>query len=87
MEDFNDQNYKRISFRAWALRAKAFPGRTAIPIKLLGLDTSSVVSAYEKPGSLKIDHKIPGTDIPIKSDLDFDFTDQSPIINFVLAYI
>lgn len=50
------------------LKAKAFPGRAAIFIKLLGLDESSINCVYEKPGSMKIDHYLPGTRIPIKSD-------------------
>jgi hypothetical protein len=50
------------------LRAKAFPGRAAILIKLLDLDESSISAVYEKPGSLKIGHYLPGTRIPILSD-------------------
>jgi SAM-dependent methyltransferase len=50
------------------LRAKAFPGRAAILIKLLGLNEESISAVYEKPGSLKIDHYVPGTRIPIRSD-------------------
>jgi hypothetical protein len=51
-----------------SLRAKAFPGRAAILIKLLDLDESSISAVYEKPGSLKIGHYLPGTRIPILSD-------------------
>lgn len=50
------------------LRAKAFPGRAAILVKLLGLNETIVSAVYEKPGSLKIGHYIPGTRIPILSD-------------------
>lgn len=50
------------------LRGKAFPGRAAILVKLLGLDESSISAVYEKPGSLKIGHYLPGTRIPILSD-------------------
>jgi hypothetical protein len=50
------------------LQAKAFPARAAIIIKLLGLDERSVGAVYEKPGSLKIGHYVPGTRIPICSD-------------------
>jgi len=65
------------------LRVKAFPGRAAILVKLLGLDDSLVSAVYEKPGSLKIGHYLPGTRIPIRSDHDlFELPDQSiPIIN------
>jgi hypothetical protein len=50
------------------LRAKAFPGRAAILVKLLNLDVADVACVYEKPGSLKIGHYLPGTRIPIRSD-------------------
>ena len=50
------------------LRAKAFPGRAAILIKLLNLDEQSIEAVYEKPGSMKIGCYLPGTRIPIKSD-------------------
>lgn len=50
------------------LRAKAFPARAAILIRLLGLDVSSIQAVHEKPGSLKIGHYVPGTRIPIVSD-------------------
>lgn len=48
--------------------AKAFPGRAAILVKLLGLDESQISAVYEKPGSMKIGHYLPGTRIPIRSD-------------------
>jgi len=65
------------------LRAKAFPGRAAILVKLLGLDQDLVSAVYEKPGSLKIGHYLPGTRIPICSDGDlFALPDQSiPLLN------
>lgn len=50
------------------IAAKAFPGRAAILIKLLGLDTDLIYAVYEKPGSLKVGHYLPGTRIPIMSD-------------------
>lgn len=48
--------------------AKAFPGRSAILVELLGLTADEVECVYEKPGSLKIGHYLPGTKIPIRSD-------------------
>ena len=65
------------------LRAKAFPGRAAILVKLLGLDQDLISAVYEKPGSLKIGHYLPGTRIPICSDGDlFSLTDQNlPLLN------
>ncbi len=50
------------------IKAKAFPGRAAILMKLLGLDENFISAVYEKPGSMKIGNYIPGTRIPIKSD-------------------
>ncbi|PJG49958.1 methyltransferase, partial [Bradyrhizobium forestalis] len=49
-----------------------FPGRAATLVKLLDLDQSTLQAVYEKPGSMKIGHYIPGTRIPILSDDDFD---------------
>lgn len=65
------------------LRAKAFPGRAAILVKLLGLNEDLILAVYEKPGSLKIGHYLPGTRIPICSDEDlFALPDQTiPILN------
>ena len=62
----------RTEFRAHGkLAAKAFPGRAAILIKLLGLDETMISAVYEKPGSGKIGHYVTGTRIPILSDDDF----------------
>jgi hypothetical protein len=65
------------------LRAKAFPGRAAILVKLLGLNEDMISAVYEKPGSLKIGHYLPGTRIPICSDDDlFALPDQTlPLLN------
>ncbi len=65
------------------LRAKAFPGRAAILVKLLGLNEDHISAVYEKPGSMKIGHYLPGTRIPICSDDDlFALPDQSlPLLN------
>jgi hypothetical protein len=64
------------------LRAKAFPGRSAIPIKLLGLDETMIKAVHEKPGSAKVGHYVPGTRIPIFSDDDFDASQtEGPVIN------
>ncbi len=64
------------------LRAKAFPGRAAIPVRLLGLDENHVVATHEKPGSPKIGHYVPGTRIPILSDEEFPTTDLTrPLLN------
>lgn len=63
------------------LSAKAFPGRAAILIKLLGIDRESIEAVYEKPGSMKIGHYVPGTRIPIKSDDEFfSLATQPPVL-------
>jgi hypothetical protein len=66
------------------LRAKAFPGRAAILVKLLGLDESSISVVLEKPGSMKIGHYVPGTRIPIVSDESLwkSGLPSDPIVNF-----
>lgn len=53
------------------LPGKAFPGRAAILVKLLDLDETMISAIYEKPGSMKVGHYVPGTRIPILSDDDF----------------
>ena len=65
------------------LPAKAFPGRAAILVKLLELDETMVSAAYEKPGSMKIGHYIPGTRIPIVSDDAFSErpAKDAPLLN------
>ena len=65
------------------LIAKAFPGRTAILIKLLDLTEEHIRVVFEKPGSLKIGHYLPGTRIPIHSDDElFGLPDKTqPILN------
>lgn len=61
--------------------AKAFPGRAAILVKLLGLDETQISAAYEKPGSMKIGHYLPGTRIPIRSDEElFSLPDKGQTI-------
>jgi len=63
------------------LSGKAFPGRSAIPVKLLNLGIESVEKVHEKPSSAKIGHFIPSTRIPIVSDDDFDLNSTRPILN------
>lgn len=64
------------------LSAKAFPGRAAILLKMLKLDTDLISATYEKPISNKINYYIPGTRIPILSDNQFDFAkNTTPVIN------
>jgi len=63
------------------LAAKAFPGRAAILLTLLGLSKNEIKCVYEKPGSPKIGHYVPATKIPILSDEDlFSRLDETNII-------
>ncbi len=59
---------KRLYNKHGLLSAKAFPGRSAILVKLLNLDNKVIEAVYEKPGSKKIGNYVPSTRIPIKSD-------------------
>ncbi|HEX7887928.1 MAG TPA: class I SAM-dependent methyltransferase [Ramlibacter sp.] len=63
------------------LKGKAFPGRSAIPIKMLGLTERDVAAVYEKPASIKVGHYVPGTRIPILSDDDFVPSDTPVLLN------
>ena len=77
--EFLQEEFKRNG----KLRVKAFPGRAAILVKLLDLNESLISAVYEKPGSLKIGHYLPGTRIPVHSDEElFALSDQSlPLLN------
>ena len=84
---WRDMTKKEISALAsqyGLLFGKAFPGRAAILVKLLGVNADIVGAVYEKPGSMKIGHYLPGTQIPIKSDEElFGNNDLPPVlINF-----
>jgi 2-polyprenyl-3-methyl-5-hydroxy-6-metoxy-1,4-benzoquinol methylase len=65
------------------LAAKAFPGRAAIPVKMLNLTPQHISAAYEKPSSAKVGNYIPGTRIVIRSDNEFSPTaiGDAPLIN------
>lgn len=64
------------------IRAKAFPGRAAILIKLLNLTESHISAVYEIEGSIKVGHYVPGTRIPILPEKDLYLQDMSlPILN------
>jgi hypothetical protein len=67
-KDRKGREIKQIVAKHGPIRAKAFPGRAAILVKLLGLTEKEIVAVHEKPGSIKIGHYVPGTRIPIVSD-------------------
>ena len=78
----NDEIQKLIKHYG-NINAKAFPGRAAILVKMLKLDSDIISKVYEKPGSLKIGHYLPGTRIPIHSDEELLSSNQlnMPILN------
>ena len=62
--------------------AKAFPGRAAIILRLLKADEKMIKCVYEKNNSLKINHFVPGTKIPILSEKNLlKEKSGTPIIN------
>ena len=64
------------------LPAKAFPGRAAIILCLLGLTNKNISLIYEKPSSKKIGYYAPGTKIEITSDNRMQKeVGKKPIIN------
>jgi SAM-dependent methyltransferase len=65
------------------LPAKAFPGRASILIALAGIDETQIAACYERPGSPKIGHYIPGTRIPILDETLFFRNPSAPVlVNF-----
>jgi SAM-dependent methyltransferase len=65
------------------IEAKALPARSAIPLKLLGLNETHIKCVYEKPGSMKIGNYVPSTRIPIVSDNELikDIINKKGILN------
>ena len=86
INDWRDQTSKKINKlvkKFGPLRAKAFPGRAAILIKLLNLNESQINAVYEIKGSIKINHYVPGTRIPILPEAQLYKLDnlKLPILN------
>ena len=65
------------------MRAKAFPGRAVILIKLLDLNENHISAVYEIKGSIKVGHYVPGTRIPIlpEAELYVEEDLNKPILN------
>ena len=65
------------------IRAKAFPGRAAIMIKMLGLDENLISAVYEIAGSIKVHNYVPGTRIPILPEAELYSLEnqEEPILN------
>ena len=77
------KQFSYLNKKYGSLPAKAYPGRAAILIKLLGLNKNHIFAIFEKPNSTKIGNYIPGTRIPIVSDknLKKQINTNAPIIN------
>ena len=59
---------------------KAFPGRAAILVKMLGLTDKNLKEVFEITGSKKVGHYIPGTKIPILPEKDLFMMQPQPEI-------
>ena len=96
LEQFYDLNLKIKSWikstEAWLndyvekngkIKAKAFPGRAAILIKMLNLNEEHISEVYEIKGSIKVGHYVPGTKIPILPEKElYQLENQKePILN------
>ena len=75
-----------IVSRHGPIPSKAFPGRAAILIQLLGLDVSSIDAVYERTNSMKIGHYVPGTRIPIKNEEELFSSLEKPAAILNLAW-
>ena len=73
-------NYVKLNGK---IKAKAFPGRAAILIKLLDINENHISAVYEIKGSIKVGHYVPGTRIPIYPEKElFSKENQTdPILN------
>jgi hypothetical protein len=76
----------QVRDRDGKIYAKAFPGRAAILIKLLGLTEREVTAVFERPNSMKVGHDVPGTRIPILSEDDLPKTAPPPRVLLNLAW-
>jgi hypothetical protein len=72
--------------RHGSLPAKAFPARAAILIRLLELDANDIGATYERPGSKKVGHYVPGTRIPIRSEEELFAASPQPRVVLNLAW-
>jgi SAM-dependent methyltransferase len=69
--------------KKYIIVGKAFPGRAAVLINVLNLNSSHIREIYEKPTSPKIGHYVPNTRIPIFSDNKLsNLKEKTIIINF-----
>ena len=95
VEKFNQMNHELESWKKCTrkmlldhvsefgpIAAKAFPGRAAILVKLLGLTEKHISAVYEIEGSVKTGHYVPGTRIPIlEEDILYQKGTNETILN------
>lgn len=84
MEKNKKKLIKKLFLKYGKIPGKAFPGRAAIIMRLLNLDTDKISKIYEKNSSPKIGYLVPGTKIPISPDDELFKSKDSykVIINF-----
>ena len=75
-----------INNRYGPIVGKAFPGRAAVLIKMLGLNENNLKATYEIKGSKKVGYYIPGTKIPILPEKDLFMMQPQPEIILNLAW-
>ena len=63
-----DELLSKVRSEDGKIFCKAFPGRAAILVKLLGLSSEDINAVFEKPNSMKVGNYLPGTSIPILSE-------------------
>ena len=69
-----------LNKKNYTIVGKAFPGRAAVLINILRLNSNHITRIYEKPQSPKIGHYVPNTKIPIVSDKHLSELKKSIII-------
>lgn len=77
---------KELAEQYGPLPAKALPGRAVIIVHCFDLDESLIDATYERTGSPKIGHYIPGTTIEIKDEVEFFETRMSSPVMINLAW-
>ncbi|RYD82915.1 MAG: DUF1698 domain-containing protein [Verrucomicrobiaceae bacterium] len=83
IDDYRGQMRERLGTlvkQYGPLPAKAFPGRASIIISYFGLDEQTIGQTFERTGSMKIDHYIPGTRIPIRDEAAYFAKPDAPVI-------
>lgn len=75
-----------LNERVGPIVGKAFPGRAAILIKILGLSEKNLACVYEITGSKKTGYYVPGTRIEIKPEKELFGLEKAPQYILNLAW-